>query len=192
MIIFAEMKKSVLVIFWYLLSLLSVKAQDSAIIDNDITQNYLRSYCSQSLGIELTPKCNLSLYDTLTNWIGTPYRFAGNSTKGIDCSGFVNTIYDHVFGLKIGARNSSEIYKIMQKLDVDELQEGDLVFFRIRKGGISHVGLYLGNNKFAHSSTSSGVIISDLNEGYYKRYFAGAGRLKEGKFDNISAVKNEN
>jgi murein DD-endopeptidase / murein LD-carboxypeptidase len=185
------MKKWINIFILTILCSTNLKAQDSVIIEDNITEDYLRSYCSQSLGIELNPKCNLLLYDTLTNWIGTPYRFAGNSTNGIDCSGFVNKMYDHVFGLKIGARNSGEIYNMMQKLDVDELKEGDLVFFRIRKGRISHVGLYLGNNKFAHSSTSNGVIISDLSEGYYKRYFAGAGRHKEGTFENISSNKTE-
>lgn len=59
------------------------------------------------------------------------------------------------------------------------MKEGDIVFFKIRQSEVSHVGLYLGNDKFIHSSTSNGVIISDLKEEYYQKYFWGGGRLKE-------------
>ncbi len=144
--------------------------------ETDVIDGYKRSYYSEEFGFSLSENSNLSLYDTLSNWIGTPYRFAGNSGRGIDCSGFVTMIYNQVFGKNLGARNSAEIYHKLEKIDPDDLHEGDLVFFRIRKGRISHIGLYLGNNKFIHASTSKGVIISDLDEPYYKKYFAGAGR----------------
>ena len=86
-------------------------------------------------------------------------------------------LYDRVFGIHIGARNSSEIYQLVEKIDPNELREGDFVFFRIRsRSRISHVGVYLGEKRFAHASTSKGVVISDLNDPYYKKYFAGAGR----------------
>lgn len=146
----------------------------------DLARTYKQAWFSQNLGYEVPLNGNFLFYDTLSTWLGTPYRFAGNCEKGIDCSGFVNILYDRVFGIKIGARNSAEIYTLVEKIDRDELQEGDLVFFRIRsRSRISHVGVYLGNQKFAHASTSKGVIISDLNEPYYKKYFAGAGRHQE-------------
>lgn len=138
-----------------------------------------KAYYSQTMGFELPEKWNKCLYDTVEAWLGTPYRYAGCTRQGTDCSGFVNTIYSNVFRSELGARNSGEIYKKITKVDKSELSEGDLVFFRIRRLSISHVGVYLGNNKFVHASTSNGVIISDLNEPYYKRYYAGGGRLPD-------------
>ncbi|MFN8153440.1 MAG: NlpC/P60 family protein [Bacteroidia bacterium] len=154
------------------------QAQDSLQKENDLLTGYKVSWLEQELGIPLSEDGNLMLYDTIASWLGTPYRFAGSCEKGIDCSGFVNVLFDRVYGKRLGARNSAEIYNSIYKLDRSELQEGDLVFFRIYRHRISHVGLYLGNNKFVHASTSRGVIISDLDEPYYRRYFAGAGRYK--------------
>ena len=152
---------------------------------NDIIKDYEHHYYSQEFGFEIPMEFNLTLYDTIVSWLGTPYKFAGNCEKGIDCSGFVTILYDRALGLKLGARNSAEIYNKMEKIDPDDMKEGDLVFFSIRKRRISHIGVYLGNNKFVHSSTSRGVIISDLDEPYYKRFFAGAGRQKT---DSVSAI----
>jgi lipoprotein Spr len=146
--------------------------------EDDFITSYRKSYLSQELGIPLEKHAHLPLYDTIVCWLGTPYKFAGNGEKGIDCSGFVNMLSQNVYGINLGARNSAEIYASLFKLEKDEIKEGDLVFFRIQRKRISHVGLYLGNNKFVHSSTSRGVIISDLNEPYYKRYFTGGGRFK--------------
>jgi murein DD-endopeptidase / murein LD-carboxypeptidase len=154
-------------------------AQDSNTVHSDTNwyKNQERNYYSQNFGFEVPSAWNKTLFDTLENWLGTPYCYAGNSTSGTDCSGFVNALYLSVFNTNIGARNSTDIYKKITKVDQSELEEGDLVFFRIRKKRISHVGIYLGNHKFAHASTSNGVIISDLNDRYYKKYYAGGGRL---------------
>lgn len=137
---------------------------------------YKKEYFSQEVGFQLYNGANLLLYDTISSWLGTPYKYAGNCTKGIDCSGFVTVLFNSVYGKKIGARNSSEMYQLLSHVDQDHMKEGDLVFFKISKRRISHVGLYLGNNHFVHSSTSKGVIISNLDEPYYKKHFAGAGR----------------
>jgi len=168
---------------------LPLKGQDSLIEEPDFLTGYRLSWLEQELGIPLSPSGNLLLYDTIATWLGTPYRYSGSCEKGIDCSGFVNVLYDRVFGKRIGARNSAEIYSSVYKLDLSELKEGDLVFFRIYRKRISHVGLFLGNNKFVHASTSKGVIISDLNEPYYRKYFAGAGRLKS---DVLSETESQN
>lgn len=173
---------------------MSLSAQPAGDADSPpggLNEQYHLAWISQSVGFPVNPQANLMLYDTLVSWLGTPYRFAGNCEKGIDCSGFVNVLYDRVFGIRLGARNSGEIYHLVEKIDRDELREGDLVFFRIRhRSSISHVGVYLGEQKFAHSSTSKGVIISDLNEPYYKKYFAGAGRHQV-VVNRLAAEKNE-
>lgn len=169
------MMRNLLIFLLVTLSGQRVVAQAS--YDSSLTERYLRGYLEEELGFNMPSHCNYMLYDTISSWIGTPYRFAGNAESGVDCSGFVNVLFDRVYGIRIGARNSTDIYKLCQKVDPDELQEGDLLFFRIRsRSRISHVGFYLGNNKFVHASTSQGVMISDMNEPYYKKYFAGAGR----------------
>jgi len=157
----------------------------------DIIKEYQHNYFSQELGFTIPEVYNITLYDTIVSWLGTPYKFAGNCEKGIDCSGFVTILYDHALGLKLGARNSAEIYQKMEKVDPEEMKEGDLIFFSIKKRRISHIGVYLSNNKFVHSSTSKGVIISDLNEPYYKRYFAGFGRQKTDAANFITQDKAE-
>lgn len=135
-----------------------------------------KSYFEQIFGFQFSDAFNPSWYENIYHWLGTPYRYAGKSLKGIDCSNFVNEIYKSVFGFVAGT-NSLEQYARSQRITKDELKEGDLVFFKINKKRISHVGIYLGNDRFAHSSRSKGVIVSDLKHPYYKTRFAGAGRL---------------
>jgi lipoprotein Spr len=138
---------------------------------------YQNGYYTQVFGFQVPDKFNSMLYDTLEAWLGTPYRSAGMSRSGVDCSGFVTCMYNDVYGLRLNGRRCSEIYNEVKKINKSELKEGDIVFFKIRHSQVSHVGLYLGNDKFIHSSTSNGVIVSDLKEEYYQKYFWGGGRL---------------
>lgn len=150
--------------------------EDSTLDSPDV---YRKRYIEQYIGFNLPENTSLALFDTIANWIGTPYKYAGNGEKGIDCSGFVHMLISRVYGFNPGARSSAELYDLADKIDVSEMRAGDLVFFRIHRKRISHVGVYIGNNKFVHSSTSRGVIISDLDEPYYKRTFARPGRFKQ-------------
>ncbi|TAD97469.1 MAG: NlpC/P60 family protein [Bacteroidetes bacterium] len=116
---------------------------------------------------------------TAKEWVGTRYRYGSNSKKGTDCSGFTGKLYEEVFNLGLH-RGSLGMFedKNINKVKKEDLRAGDLVFFVTRGKRVSHVGVYLKNNKFAHASTYRGVIISDLNEAYYKKRFAGAARHK--------------
>lgn len=118
---------------------------------------------------------NLMLYQFIETWIHTPYRFGGSSLSGTDCSGFVGQLYRTVYQSEL-PRMAAEQYRICpRKLSQEDLQEGDLVFFNTR-GGVSHVGVYLGNGYFTHSGIKEGVTISRLDEGYYHKRFLGGGR----------------
>lgn len=140
--------------------------------------NLASQYFSQVMGVAVDATSNLKLYKFVYEWVGTPYRYAGNTKKGIDCSAFVKGIYDKVFNTTI-LRNSRDIFSMVDPLAKDELKEGDLVFFKIKSRSISHVGIYLGGSRFAHASSSRGVVISNLNEPYYSRYFYKGGRILE-------------
>lgn len=120
---------------------------------------------------------NLGLLNFIEEWYGTPYRYGGSTKKGIDCSAFTLGLMNSVFKITI-PRTVKEQYESTQRIDKSELRLGDLVFFNTR-GYISHVGVYLFNNKFVHASTSSGVMISDLDDGYFSKKYMGAGRLKD-------------
>lgn len=117
------------------------------------------------------------LYAQVYEWVGTRYRYSGDTKKGIDCSGFVSKMYKSVYCIDL-AGGSRDIFATVLPIEKKELKEGDMVFFKIKKGQISHVGIYLGNNKFAHASVQSGVIISDLDEEYYKKRFYKGGRMR--------------
>ncbi|QEC51540.1 lipoprotein Spr [Anseongella ginsenosidimutans] len=137
-----------------------------------------RKYFTHLLGVPVNFNANLKLYDFIQEWMGTPYRFGGDSKGGIDCSRFVNRAYEFVYDSVLGGKTSRGIYKELTEIvSTDELKEGDFVFFKIGRRYISHIGIYLGDNKFVHASRSEGVTISDLNEPYWKRYFYKAGRL---------------
>jgi lipoprotein Spr len=119
---------------------------------------------------------NLPLYKFIDEWWGTPYHYGGNDRSGIDCSSFSGRLYSSQFNVQL-PRTAREQFGVCEKVSSAELQQGDLVFFNTR-GGVSHVGVYLGNQYFVHSSTRNGVIISSLTEDYYSKTFIGGGRYK--------------
>lgn len=110
-------------------------------------------------------------------YLGTPYKFGGTSRRGMDCSGFVVTVYRESYKMKL-ARSSEKIYSQCQKIVDENLKIGDLVFFADRsKQKIGHVGIFLGEERFAHASVNSGVIISKFDEEYYRSRYLGGGRV---------------
>ncbi len=137
-----------------------------------ISQKY-----AKKLNVDVANIKNFQLYSFIDDWYATPYQYGGKTKAGIDCSGFVISLYNEVYKRQICC-NSQTLYSQTQLIAVDELREGDLVFFKINSDKISHIGLYLMNHKFVHASVSKGVIISDLQEAYYKKYFYKAGRVK--------------
>lgn len=132
---------------------------------------------SQLLGVSKEKISNHTLYAFIDRWYGTTYKYGGRSKEGVDCSGLASIFYKEVFKKEING-SSSAIYEQCVPVRKDDLHEGDLVFFKIDSKEISHVGIYLQNNKFVHASVKAGVIINDLNEDYYRKYFAGGGRVR--------------
>lgn len=130
-----------------------------------------------ALGIERAPGDNEQLYDAIKAWIGTPYKYGGTTKEGVDCSAFVGHIYRQVFGKNLH-RVANDMQQDCQLITRSELKEGDLVFFINSKGKVSHVGIYLKDDIFAHSSTSRGVIISRLTDSYWSKHFYKGGRVK--------------
>jgi len=109
---------------------------------------------------------------------GTKYKYGGNSTSGFDCSGFVRYIFDKM-DIELPRRSADQAAE-GTKVAKDSLKTGDLVFFDTsgsNNGSISHVGIYIGDGKFAHASTSKGVTIDSLDSSYYKPRYVTARRV---------------
>lgn len=119
----------------------------------------------------------LSLFEEINDWLGTKYKYSGQSRNGIDCSGFTNMLYKKVYNKTIDRSSSTQALQLSKVIAKDKLKPGDLVFFatnRRSKKRITHVGIYLGSGYFAHASTHRGVTINELNEDYYlNRYITG-------------------
>ena len=122
------------------------------------------------------PKTTFEEY--ASKWLGTPYVYGANSTKGTDCSGYVMQVYKGFFNIAL-PHNAHMMYKDERGKSVSRgsLREADLIFFG-SFWKISHVGIYLGGDRFIHASSSRGVIISNLNEKYYKNKYQGARRFR--------------
>lgn len=130
---------------------------------------------------EINPAVNRpELMREIVNLLGLRYRYGGtDATRGLDCSAFTGTIYSRALGVRL-PRSSNQQFRVGDNINKrDELRIGDLVFFktRRRRAPVSHVGIYIGNNLFAHASTKYGVIISSLEHPYYNRTYVGARRL---------------
>lgn len=142
--------------------------------------SYLQLKYSVIIGVPVDKLNNINLLDLMDQWWGTKYCMGGTTENCLDCSAFTQILFRDVYNTSL-PRTAQEQYNASEKIVDDQLQEGDLVFFHTsgRKGkSITHVGVYLQNNKFVHAATSGGVMISDLNEKYWQPKFRGGGRMR--------------
>ncbi|MFT4093781.1 MAG: C40 family peptidase [Niabella sp.] len=123
---------------------------------------------------------DLKLYEFIDDWLNTPYLWAGTTKSGIDCSAFIQRLFSSVYRIRIPRTSVQQFFtQNVERFTVKrELAKGDLVFFRTIPGTyVSHVGMYLDNNRFVNSSSSKGVSIASLSDPYWAGKYVGAGRL---------------
>jgi len=120
---------------------------------------------------------NYPLYKFINDWYGVKYKWGGNDISGIDCSAFSQRLYGKIYSTTIH-RTARQQHRSSEKIkDYSEATEGDLVFFRVHHIRISHVGVYLANGYFVHASRSRGVMISSLDDPYWRSRYAGCGKI---------------
>lgn len=133
--------------------------------------------CDNALGLKCSGDDNEALYREVNSWLGVPYKYGGNDRKGIDCSAFVATIYKKVYGRSLH-RTANDMLQDVRLVPTSDIAEGDILFFTNSKGKVSHVGIYLKDGLFAHSSTSAGVCVSRIDDTYWKKHLYRGGRVK--------------
>lgn len=110
-------------------------------------------------------------------YVGVPYRYGGMSRSGMDCSGLVVRLFREACDIRL-PHGTDKLWAAGTAVPLRSMAAGDLVFFRIARESVpSHVGVYLGRGRFIHASSSSGVIISQLTEDYYRKRFMGVKRI---------------
>ncbi|MBL8000139.1 MAG: C40 family peptidase, partial [Candidatus Kapabacteria bacterium] len=128
-----------------------------------------------------------AVMDAVMDWLGTPYHFGGTSRNGIDCSAFVRAVFNQSANIVLPrtAQSQSDVGRAVAR--VSDLQFGDMVFFHTMSHAyVSHVGIYLGDNLFAHASSRYGVTISSLQSTYYGSRIIGARRLSVSDIESLT------
>lgn len=163
---------------------------DEAVIQRVVQKTY-STLAPMDESEELNPAVNRpELMKEIINLLGVHYKYGGtDAIRGLDCSAFTGTIFSRALGIRL-PRSSNEQFCTGVKVKKPDLKIGDLVFFKTRArrhGAVSHVGIYIGGELFAHSSTKHGVIISTLSEGYYDKTFVGARRIQSPQYGDLSS-----
>lgn len=134
---------------------------------------------AEMISLEPEDVKNYPLYKFINDWYGVRYKWGGTDNSGIDCSAFSQKLYGKIYGTNI-QRTARQQHRSCEKIkDYDDASEGDLVFFRIHHIRISHVGVYLANGYFVHASRSKGVVISNLEDKYWRTRYAGCGKISK-------------
>ena len=126
----------------------------------------------------LSEKEEKELMSFIKDWYGAPHKMGGTTKSGVDCSGFVIVAYREVFKKSFKGRRAEDIFDELAIVKWENLQFGDLVFFKVKGRRIDHVGIYVGDGDFVHTSSSRGVMISALNNPYWSKRYFNAGRAK--------------
>lgn len=135
------------------------------------------SVASATLGKWSNPEERNLFVKVVKTFLGVPYKLGGSTLRGIDCSAFVKKIYE-IFNIEL-PRTTREQFSVGKKVEKDQLEEGDLVFFK-RRGNSAHVGIYIGDNQFVHASSyNRQVKIDYLDTPYYSKRFLRGVRVKE-------------
>jgi len=133
------------------------------------------------LGVGEEELKNEKLYDIINDWLGTPYNWGGTTKSGVDCSAYVQQVFEKVYDVALPRTSNEQFnYDIKAHFKGQKyLQQGDLLFFRLRFDDkvVSHVGIYLQNGKFTGSNSPHGVQIADLNAKYWQDRFVSGARL---------------
>ncbi len=137
----------------------------------------LKKKYAEKLGVSEADIKNEKLYQFINDWYGVKYKYGGKDKAGVDCSGLTAALYLAVYKKTISS-NTKDLAGEVKKIRESDLKEGDLVFFNTNGKSISHVGVYLQNHKFVHASTKKGVMISDMNEPYFKQTYVMSGKVK--------------
>jgi hypothetical protein len=140
------------------------------------SQREIHKY-EEQLGISLPETSNIAFIKSIVPWLGSPYKYGGNSINGTDCSGFVSSIYSSFYKIELD-RTSLLIYQNARKINKSEVKEGDLVFFKTDGKKVSHVGMVITPNQFIHASSKKGVVVNSLNEAYYSKCFVSFGSYR--------------
>jgi hypothetical protein len=141
-----------------------------------VSQREIHKY-EEQLGISLPETSNIAFIKAIVPWLGSPYKYGGNSRNGTDCSGLVSSIYSSYFKIELD-RTSLLIYQNARKINKSEVKEGDLVFFKTDGKKVSHVGITITPDHFIHASSKKGVIVNSLSETYYSKSFVSFGSYR--------------
>lgn len=152
------------------------ESNHSTISDKKNRKTNLNQFYAELLGVK-SKDLNSQLYSFIDEWMDVPHRMGGMDKSGVDCSGFVTMVYQDVYKKNLPRISRDMADQIKRKYD-DDLKEGDLVFFSFGGKSIDHVGIYLHNDKFVHVSTKKGVMISNLKDTWYYKYFTRCGTPK--------------
>lgn len=143
-----------------------------------LTDIELQKKYAQLVDVSINQISNLKLYRFIEEWMGVPYKIGGMSKSGVDCSAFAFNLYKTIYDYSL-PRTSMDQYKaIKQFRRRKHLKEGDLLFFATSGGRrISHVGIYLDNDRFINATTSRGVMVCNLNDTYWDNAYIDGGGI---------------